>query len=84
MKDLCMVPREPTDAMVSAGLDALADSAGGISDTYKAMLNAAPPCERLTRLLEIESAAENLIRVKGRYHTEQAMKRLMEVFGAAA
>ncbi len=33
------------------------------------------------RLRTIEAAALNLINVKGRYHSEIAMKRLMEVCG---
>ena len=32
------------------------------------------------RLEALEGAVENFLRVKGRYHTEQAYKRLVEVF----
>jgi hypothetical protein len=33
-------------------------------------------CEELLRLDAIEAAARNLVKVKGRYHTEQAFKAL--------
>jgi len=37
--------------------------------------------KELARLLSVEKAAKNLCNVKGRYHTEQAMKELMKLFG---
>ena len=35
--------------------------------------------DEIDRLRVIKSAAENLVRVKGRHHSEQAMNRLLEV-----
>lgn len=35
--------------------------------------------KELLRLQKIEDAAKNLVRVKGRYHTEQAFKALQEL-----
>jgi hypothetical protein len=36
----------------------------------------------LRRLAEVEAAARNLVKVKGRYHTEQAFKALQDALGA--
>jgi hypothetical protein len=38
-----------------------------------------PAAEELRRLSAIEEAAKNLIKVKGRYHTEQAFNKLKEL-----
>ena len=40
--------------------------------------------KELARLLLIEKAAKNLCDVKGRYHTEQAMKELMKLYAKEA
>jgi peptidoglycan hydrolase CwlO-like protein len=37
--------------------------------------------EKRQRLANIEAAARNLVKVKGRYHTEHAFKALAEVLG---
>jgi hypothetical protein len=37
----------------------------------------------LRRLAAVEAAARNLVKVKGRYHTEQAFKALQEALGAS-
>jgi hypothetical protein len=37
--------------------------------------------EKLERLQAIEAAARNLVKVKGRYHTEQAFKTLQDALG---
>ena len=35
----------------------------------------------LRRLAAVEAAAKNLVKVKGRYHTEQAFKALQDALG---
>ena len=35
----------------------------------------------LRRLAAVEAAAKNLVKVKGRYHTEQAYKALQDALG---
>jgi hypothetical protein len=38
-------------------------------------------CDEVDRLKSVEAAARNLVKVKGRYHTEQAFKALLELLG---
>lgn len=53
--------------------DAVAKRYEVIFDTPEAM-----------KVRELEEAARNLVRVKGRHHTEQALKRLAEACGMPA
>ena len=53
--------------------DAVAKDYGVIFDKHSAM-----------KVRELEEAARNLVRVKGRHHTEQALKRLAEACGMTA
>ncbi len=53
--------------------DAVASKYEVVFDTHEAM-----------KVRELEEAARNLCRVKGRHHTEQAMKRLAEACGMTA
>lgn len=50
-------------------------------DTIDCRRSLAKPVAEINRLREIEEAAINMCKVKGRYHSEIAMRRLMEVCG---
>ncbi len=52
--------------------DAVASKYGVVFDTHEAQ-----------KVRELEEAARNLCRVKGRHHSEQAMRRLMNACGFA-
>jgi hypothetical protein len=55
-------------------------------DRLRSDVNGAAECiarqaQTIARLLEIEKAARNLAKVKGRHHSEQAYQKMMEVLG---
>jgi hypothetical protein len=81
-----IVPIEPTEEMRQAGWDRYKD----VGDIWQAMLSAAPESDHiivsraeLDALKAIKDSAINLVKVKGRHHSEIAMTQLIEAIDKA-